>query len=280
MMIIHDLKRTSVNIYEPVPETLSSKQIDLRQKEPFSVLLLGADTGALGRTEQGRSDTIIVATVNPMKKKTTLVSLPRDTYVDIVGHHTKDKLNHAYAFGGTSMTIATVENLLDVPIDYYITVNMKGIESLVDAVGGIKVNNPFTFTYEGETFPIGIQYLDGKKTLKYTRMRYDDPKGDYGRQGRQRQVITAMLKQVASIKGIVHYQKIMDSLENNLKTDISSENIGTLIKEYRSAFTEIESKQVKGEGFMQDGISYQRISPNELKNIQTFIKGQLYEGTT
>ena len=71
----------------------------------------------------------------------------------------------------------------------------------------------------------------------------------------------------------------MDSLDNNVKTDISTENIETLIKGYRSAFTKIESKQVKGEGFVQDGISYQRILPNELKSIQTLIKEQLNEGT-
>ncbi|EGP4873395.1 LCP family protein [Enterococcus sp. C76] len=280
VMIVHDIKRTNEKIYEPIPETVASSQVKLNQKEPFSVLLLGIDTGALGRTDQGRSDTIIVATVNPMKKKTVLVSLPRDSYVDIVGHNTQDKLNHAYAFGGIPMIIHTVENLLDIPIDYYLAINMKGIESLVDTVGGVKVNNPFTFTYGGEKFPIGIQYLDGQEALKYTRMRYDDPQGDYGRQDRQRQVVTAILKKVISIKGIVHYQKIMDSLDNNVKTDISTENIETLIKGYRSAFTKIESKQVKGEEFVQDGISYQRILPNELKSIQTLIKEQLNKGTT
>ena len=118
VMIVHDIKRTNEKIYEPIPETVASSQVKLNQKEPFSVLLLGIDTGALGRTDQGRSDTLIVATVNPMKKKTVLVSLPRDSYVDIVGHNTQDKLNHAYAFGGIPMIIHTVENLLDIPIHY------------------------------------------------------------------------------------------------------------------------------------------------------------------
>ena len=103
--VFYDVKETTDEAYEPLARTQKLKTVDLKQQEPFSVLLLGVDTGSLGRSEQGRSDTIMVATVNPKQEKTVLVSLPRDTYAEIVGHNTMDKINHAYAFGGTAMTI-------------------------------------------------------------------------------------------------------------------------------------------------------------------------------
>lgn len=273
----HDVKSTANDTYESVDRSENSekRQVSLTDQDPFSILLLGVDTGALGRTEQGRSDTMMVATVNPSTDQSLLVSLPRDTYTEIVGHNTEDKMNHAYAFGGAAMSMDTVENLLDIPIDHYITINMQGIESLVDAVGGIEVNNPFEFTYDGTTFPKGTQELDGETALKYSRMRYDDPNGDYGRQERQRQIITGVAKKVLSTKGLTNYQSILTTMGENVKTDLSFEDMQTLMGDYRGAFGNIQTDQMKGEGFMQDGVSYQRIEASELKRVQEELKKQL-----
>lgn len=169
-------------------------QVNLNNKEPFSVLLLGIDTGDDGRVEQGRSDTTIVATVNPRDKQTTLVSLARDTYVDIPGQGKQDKLNHAYAFGGASLAMDTVENYLNIPINHYVSINMAGLKELVNAVGGIEVNNNLTFSQDGYDFTIGKISLDGEQALSYSRMRYEDPNGDYGRQERQRKVIEGIVQ--------------------------------------------------------------------------------------
>ncbi|MGM0113107.1 LCP family glycopolymer transferase [Enterococcus sp. DIV0187] len=272
----HDVKSTADDAYETVKRSGSEKrQVNLSEQEPFSVLLLGVDTGALGRTEQGRSDTMMVATVNPSTNESLLVSLPRDTYAEIVGHNTEDKINHAYAFGGAAMSMDTVEKLVDIPINHYITINMEGIEALVDAVGGIEVDNPFEFTYEGTTFPKGSQELDGELALKYSRMRYDDPNGDYGRQERQRQIITGVSKKVLSTNGLTNYQSILTTMGENVKTDLSFTDMRTLMGDYRAAFGNIKSDQMKGEGFMQDGVSYQRIDPTELKRVQDELKAQL-----
>ncbi|MFC0275377.1 LCP family protein [Enterococcus devriesei] len=274
----HDVKSTANEAYESVDRkegSTTKRQVKLSEQEPFSILLLGVDTGALGRTEQGRSDTMMVATVNPSKDESLLVSLPRDTYTEIVGHNTQDKMNHAYAFGGAAMSMDTVEKLLDIPINHYITINMQGIESLVDAVGGVEVNNPFEFTYEGKTFPKGKQELDGDLALKYSRMRYDDPNGDYGRQERQRQIITGVAKKVLSTQGLTNYQSILTTMGENVKTDLSFDDMRTLMGDYRGAFGHIKSDQMKGEGFMQDGVSYQRIDPTELKRVQDELKTQL-----
>ena len=90
---------------------------------------MGIDTGDLGRTEQGRSDTTMVVTINPKENKSTMISLDRDILTDIVGNDTQDKLNHAYAFGGAEMAINTVQELLDIPIHHYVSINMKGLKT-------------------------------------------------------------------------------------------------------------------------------------------------------
>lgn len=103
----HDLKSTANVVYKAVNrrDISTKRRVNLSEQEPVSILLLGFDTGVLGRTEQWRSDTIMAATTNPSTNKSLLVSLPRDKYAEIFGHNTKDKINHAYAFGGTAMSM-------------------------------------------------------------------------------------------------------------------------------------------------------------------------------
>ncbi len=191
-----DLSHSIEKTYESVERTQGerTKPVDLDKQESFSVLLMGIDTGDLGRVDQGRSDTMMVATVSPEDKQTTIVSIPRDTYVDIVGHDTKDKINHAYAFGGAAMAMDTVQKYVDIPIDHYVSINMKGLKELVDAVGGIEVNNDLTFSQDGYDFTIGKITLNGDQALSYSRMRYEDPNGDYGRQERQRKIVEGVAK--------------------------------------------------------------------------------------
>jgi LCP family protein required for cell wall assembly len=181
----------------------------LEAGEPVSILLLGVDTGDLGRTEQGRSDSMVVVTINPHTQKTTLLSIPRDTYTEIVGYGTSDKINHAYAFGGTAMSINTVQQMLDIPIDFYVMVNMAGIQEIVDAVGGITVESPLTFNQNGYDFVQGTNQLDGEAALAFARMRYEDPAGDTGRQGRQRLVIEAVIRKLATPETLLNYQTIL-----------------------------------------------------------------------
>lgn len=249
--------------------------LDLDKQESFSVLLLGIDTGDLGRTDQGRSDAIMVATVNPTDGQTTIVSIPRDTYVEIVGHGTSDKINHAYAFGGAAMSMDTVQKYLDIPIDHYIAMNMAGIKELVDAVGGVDVNNNLKFEKDDFTFDIGKIHLTGDQALSYTRMRYDDPSGDYGRQGRQRDVVAAVAKKALSLDGVTQYQNVLSAIESNMKTDMDFSTMQKIALDYRSAFEKVEQVQMQGDGFMQDGISYQRVSDDELERVQQILKEQL-----
>lgn len=276
--VYFDLSHSVQKTYESVDRQKDgneTEKVDLQKQEPFSVLLLGIDTGDLGRTEVGRSDTMMVATVSPDNKKTTIVSIARDTYVDIVGRGTQDKINHAYAFGGAGMSMDTVENYLDIPINHYVAINMKGLKELVDAVGGIEVANDQKFTQDKYTFDYGKITLDGNQALSYSRMRHEDPRGDYGRQERQRQIVAGVAKKLLSLDGVTKYREVLDAMESNVKTDMSFDDMKKIALDYRDAFSNIEQDQLQGEGFMQDGVSYQRVSEDELTRVQDKLKTQL-----
>src|SRR5690606_4075310 len=181
---------------ERKPSDKRTEAIDINEADPISILLMGVDERS---GDAGRTDTLIVVSVNPNTNSMQMLSIPRDTYVELVGRGTQDKINHAYAFGGVDMTIDTVENFLDVPIDYYVKVNMEGLEQIVDALGGIQVESTFAFSYEGSTFEEGTLTLTGEEALRYARMRKGDPKGDFGRQDRQKQVIAGIIDKGANL---------------------------------------------------------------------------------
>lgn len=279
--IYFDIKNTIQDSYQLVGQTTKLYKNDIAAKKPFSILLLGIDSHEFGKINNGRADTIVVATINPQKKTTSLTSIPRDTYTEIIGRDMNDKLNHAYAFGGVSMMIASVENLLDIPINYYVAINLKGIQELVDIVGGVDVNNAFTFNYQGSQFPIGRQHLNGEQALKYSRMRYDDPSGDYGRQKRQQQIIIGILENLKKIGALTKYKDVLSVMKENIKTDFSWNTIQEILKYYKMAFTKVNSEQLVGVGFTGDGIigenriSYQKIEKTELIRAKENLKKQL-----
>lgn len=214
----------------------------IENAKPINILLLGIDNGAYGRTEEdGRSDTMLLLTANPSEKKAQLLSIPRDTYTEIVGLNTYDKINHAYAYGHAKMAINSVEKLFDTTIDFYMEINMSGLMEFVDAVGGIEVTSPLTFTYEERSFVEGkTELLDGESALRFARMRYDDPEGDYGRQKRQRIVIEQLVGKLMSFKSITNFEKIMNAVRNNVKTDIPIGKIMALKNTYGPSFEHLE----------------------------------------
>ena len=228
-------------------------------------------------------------TVNPKTKKTTMMSLERDILTNIKnGDETMQaKLNAAYANGGAELAISTVQKMMNIHIDRYVLINMKGLVQLVDAVGGITVNNTLGFPisieenepeYKAVVEP-SKQHINGDQALVYSRMRYQDPEGDYGRQKRQREVIQKVVQKVLSLNSVSHYQAILKAVSNNMQTNVelSSGSIPQLLG-YQDAFKKIESKQLKGEdATLADGGSYQIVTSEWLldKNVIQYT-GPIY----
>lgn len=276
-----DVRGTADDLYEGAQSNSQyARKVDIGKKTkdntypPFSVLLLGVDTGDLGRVYQGRSDTMMVLTVNPETEKTTITSLQRDTYIMINGNY--DKLNAAYAYGGASLAMETVENYLEIPIDYYISVNMMGFQELVGAIGGVDVQSDLTFSEQGYDFVKGENYhLEGERLLAYTRNRYDDPDGDYGRQNRQRQIIAAAINKMKSVETLSNYQSILSSLEGNVQTNLKFDQMQNILLNYRAAATQLDEKSLRGSGDMIGGVSYQIVSEEDRQAMSQMLKREL-----
>ncbi|MBE2917631.1 LytR family transcriptional regulator [Anoxybacillus flavithermus] len=268
-------KETINEMHEPIERERSEQrenELSLGKGEPISFLLIGVDER---KNDRGRADSLIVMTVNPKKQSIEMVSIPRDTRTMIVGKGKEDKINHSYAFGGVEMTLATVEHFLDIPIDYYIKVNMESFKDIVDAVGGVTVNNAFAFEYEGESFPKGEITLNGEKALKYTRMRYEDPRGDFGRQDRQKQVIEAIIKKGASFSSLTNYGDILEAIGKNIKTNLTFDDMKQIQANYKEARRHIEQLHIQGKGQKINGIYYLIVPEEERIAISQRLKEHL-----
>jgi polyisoprenyl-teichoic acid--peptidoglycan teichoic acid transferase len=260
---------------EPIQREKSEKReetITLEEREPFSVLMLGVDER---KGDKGRSDTMIVLTVNPDMKSVKMLSIPRDTRTDIIGHGTEDKINHAYAFGDVEMAINTVEDFLDIPIDYYIKMNMDGFKDIVDAVNGIDVTNVTDFNKGKFHFNEGSIHLNGSEALSYVRMRKNDPNGDFGRQQRQRQVIQGVINKGASFSSLTRFDDIFAALGKNVKTDITFKEMMDIQKNYKDTRNNIQQLTIEGDGQNIGDIWYLIVPDEEKQRVQGELKGHL-----
>ncbi|PRS02001.1 LytR family transcriptional regulator [Bacillus atrophaeus] len=248
------------------------KDIDISKKDPISVLIMGVDER---KNDKGRADTLIYMTVNPKTKTTEMVSIPRDTYTKIVGKGTMDKINHSYAYGGTQMAADTVEELLDVPVDYFVKVNMESFKDTVDTLGGITVNSTFAFSYDGHSFGTGNINLNGKEALAYTRMRKEDPKGDFGRQQRQRQVIEGIISKGANISSITKFGDMFKVVEDNMKTNMSFDDMWTIMTDYKKARNKVNQHELKGSGTRINNIYYYQLDETSLASVKKELKESL-----
>ncbi|MEH7307268.1 polyisoprenyl-teichoic acid--peptidoglycan teichoic acid transferase TagU [Neobacillus drentensis] len=272
--VYNSLQTAVETMHHPVDRKSEKRteEVSLQNKQPFSVLLLGVDQR---KGDKGRSDTMIVLSVNPKLNTVKMLSIPRDTRTEIIGKGTEDKINHAYAFGSEEMAMNTVEHFLDIPIDYFVKVNMEGFKDVVDAVGGITVDNDLDFSYGGYHFPKGEVTLNGKKALAYTRMRKEDPRGDFGRQIRQRQIIQGVIKEGASLSSLANYGDIFTALGKNVKTNLTFDQMVSIQKNYKTVGSNIDQMTIKGKGTRMNGIYYYIVPDDEKQRIQTELKTQL-----
>ncbi|CUB58313.1 Transcriptional regulator LytR [Bacillus subtilis] len=274
--VYSNVSNTLDTVHKPLDRDKSDKRdkkVEIADNKPISILLMGVDQEDNGT---GRSDSLMLFTLNPQKKSMKITSIPRDSYTEIVGKGKKDKINHAYAFGGIDMSVKTVENFLNVPVDHYIEVNMAGFKDIVDAVGGVDVNNDLEFTSRNQHFAKGNIHLNGETALKYTRMRYEDPRGDFGRQMRQRQVIQAVIKKGASVSSLASYGDVLKAIEKNVKTSLTQEQMFDIQKNYKDCMQNSEEIQIPGDGHKAaDGIWYYYVPDAAKQDITNKLKAHL-----
>ncbi|MEH7073456.1 LCP family glycopolymer transferase [Neobacillus drentensis] len=274
---MHEIIKMNRPQTKPVISSAHQTAVSSESPQPISILLMGVDEWA---GDKGRSDTLIVMTLNPRNKKMQMVSIPRDTRTEIIGHGTIDKINHAYAFGGPKMAIETVENFTNVQMDYYIRVNMRALKALVNAVGGVTVYNELDWFDEGY-YEKGFHYkkgnieLNGDKTLGYVRMRHLDPDGDFGRNKRQRQIIKAIITKATSISSITRFNEILKALGDNVKTNMTFDDMMNIQKNYRSCINNISQYEIQGTGAKIGGIYYLKISNEERAKVTKMLKDNL-----
>lgn len=269
--IYRNVAKSINNMYEPLHRD-SEQQNTAASHDPISILLLGIDERP---GDKGRPDSMIVITVNPKTKKTTMTSIPRDTRVFIRSKNTFSKMNSAYTYGGIEGTVQTVEQLLNIPINYYIKINMEGFKDIVDAVGGVTVNNRIDFTLEGVHLLKGKQHLDGKTALTYARMRKDDPRGDFGRQQRQREIINEMIHEGAQLKSLTNYQKILTALEKNVKTNLTLDKMIDIQSSYKEAVKDVKQIEIQGEDKKIDGLWYHVVTDEKRQKLSKKLRRQL-----
>ena len=271
----HQLHNTAKGVFTNGDGKVDKK---LAQGKPVSILAMGTDVGALNRGNSGgNTDTLEVITVNPKKESITMTSIPRDTLVRVNTSKGADyvKINAAYSIGGPKQTVKQVKELLGIPIDYYAVVNMGVLKKVVNAVGGVDVDNPFAFDYEGHHFPKGKQHLNGNLALKYSRMRYDDPNNDYGRQKRQQQIMTNVIHKFKTSGSVSAVNKILAAVKDGVKTNIPLDSISVLYGNYRPAMNNVKTYHFQGKNATIDGASFQIASPKEINRISKIIRKQL-----
>ncbi|WLD95476.1 LytR family transcriptional regulator [Alkalihalobacillus sp. AL-G] len=266
------VKETAGEMHEPLSDPSEKPSIKGSGKGPISILLMGVDERP---GDRGRSDTMIVITVNPNEDSMYMFNIPRDTRTEIIGKNKQDKINHAYAFGGTEMAVKTVENFLDIPIHYYIKVNMESFKDIVNAVGGVNVNNKFAFNQNGFNFNKGELHLNGDKALAYSRMRKRDPKGDLGRNARQQQVIKAVINEGAKVSSITKFDNVLDVLSENVRTNMTFKEMKSIQANYKNARKDINSFEVQGQGQRINSIYYYIVSEQERNKLSNKLKEHL-----
>ncbi|MGE7635007.1 LCP family protein [Bacillus paramycoides] len=240
---------------------------DLRDKavKPItnnvSVLIMGVDESDVRGKEYGeaiRTDALLLATFNKDSKTVKLLSIPRDTYTYIPVEKKKDKITHAHAFGSTKngkdggpqASIDAVENLMNVPVDYFVKFNFKSFIKIVDDLGGIEVDVPVEFTEQDSNdnaeaihLKKGVQKLNGEEALALARTRHID--SDAMRGQRQQLVIEAILKKLTSVGSVTKVGNIIDDINGQFVTNLTFDDMLSFYK-YGSDST-IEKLQIQGE---------------------------------
>lgn len=222
-------------------------------EEPFNVYISGIDVdGPI--TTNSRSDVNIIMTVNPNTKKILLTTTPRDYYVQIpdISGEQRDKLTHAGIYG-VDASMRTLEQLYGIDISYYARVNFSSLVKIVDTLGGVDVDSDFEFDAQGYHFQKGMNHLDGKQALAFSRERYSFEDGDNQRGKDQEKVLTAILNKAMSPAILSNASALIADVSDSVQTNMTQEEMAKFIKMQLNdgASWTIESQAASGNGDTQ-----------------------------
>lgn len=229
------------------PQAPGARPAPKLEANRFTMLLLGADDR---RGQMGRSDTLLLCFVDLDAGKINLLSIPRDSYVEIPGRGWA-KINAAYAYGGEELTRQAVERLIGMPVDHYLVVNMQGFKQIVETVGGVDLTIAENMNYDDpyDTPPLhihlkkGTQHLSGEQALQYVRFRHDF-ESDWGRMKRQQVFLQAMAKTAIRPANLTRLPQLIKAAQENVRTTLSFGQVTQLIGLARE---KLSSETISGE---------------------------------
>ena len=241
----------------PTPTATPTQAIPSGAETPFIVYISGIDTAG-PVSSRSRSDVNILMAVNPKTGKIVLVSTPRDFYVQLHGTTgLRDKLTHA-GVHGIDMSVATLEDLYGINVDYYLRVNFTSLVTIVNAIGGVDVNSEYAFSAGGFSFQEGMNHMNGAQALAFSRERYSFASGDRQRGKNQEAVIEAIIHKISSPKMVTQYQQILNAINGAFETSMLQDAISAQVKLMLSKNTNwnITSMSVDGTGALLPTYAY------------------------
>lgn len=268
--------------YKPV-EVASKRKVKANPKlDNVSILLMGIDDSETRHFGKGtRTDALMVVTLNKKENSVKLLSIPRDSYVQIPGRAKKTKINEANAYGGTKLAIETVQDLLDIPIDYYVKMNFNAFLDVVKAIDGIEVNVPYKLVEQDShdrqgaiRLQPGLQHLNAEEALALARTRHYD--SDIQRGLRQQEILKAIMKKTASVDSIPKEGKVIDAVGKNMETNLTFDDMKSLTSYATSGknlnFTTLH---LEGKDSTINGIYYYQLDPHSVANTKLELQTSL-----
>lgn len=263
---------------------------EVKSGEPFNLLLLGLDIGTVGSKDSPkRSDTMMIFHYDPKTSEISVVSVPRDTRVKINGSY--EKINAANAFGGPSLAVSTVENLLNIKINYYATIDYAAFRKIIDAIGGIDVVVPYNMDYDAESQNLHIHFkkgqtvhLDGEKAEEFVRWRKNNDgtgfaDGDLGRINAQQEFLVKILEKIKSPSGLLKLPGVIKILPDYINTNMDPLTILSLSKDVPKVKTSsMQRYTIQGEAKTIGGISYFVYSPEKSVDVVASLGGEAVPG--
>ncbi|BAC14865.1 transcriptional regulator [Oceanobacillus iheyensis HTE831] len=245
-----------------------------------SILIIGTDANEhRDNADNARSDALMLATFNKSEESVNLVSIPRDSYVHIPEVGRQDKITHAHAYGGPKATIETVENLMDIPVDYYVRVDFHAFVDVVDAIGGINVDVPYEFKESNSMdkrdaihLLAGEQTVNGEEALALARTRKLD--NDIERGKRQMEILNAVAKKAASVNSVFNFDDVINAVGDNMSTNMSFKEMRTFVS-YVTGGLKINNSTLEGSDYQPGSTYYWQLDEVALQETKSMLQEHL-----